>query len=548
MRNRRNPGWLLAVALIAGGAGPVWAQKKPLSAIDWLSQSVTAPAAKGLQPAPIEAPQPSPTAAVRNGSAGTLPATAGETAVVRDGALPETVAGSVLGGPSPDAVGLLPPDVTGFPRALWGIGRSGDIAAALAQVRLDGLPALQALLLTLLLAEAEAPVDSAGGGVLLVARIDKLLEIGALDQAQALLQAAGPTTSADLFRRSFDVALLTGADSSACAAMQSAPELAPTLTARVFCLARAGDWNTAALTLRTSMALGNVSAEDEALLSRFLDPVLFDGEEMPPPPKPVTPLVWRLYDSLGETLSTATLPIAFAHADLSERAGWKAQIEAAERLARVAAVTPNVLLGLYTDRTPAASGGVWDRADAFQRFDAALITADVAAVEQRLPLAYARMKDVELEVPFATLFAPQLSRLTLQGDAGRIAYELGLLSPDYERLAKTPVPNADARLTFLAGLAAGSVVDLVAPDSMARAIAPAFVPGFVGADLPEDIATLVHQKRIGEAILAAMARIETGLSGDVIKVTEGLMVLRKLGLEDVARRTALELMLLERRG
>ena len=334
-----------------------------------------------------------------------------------------------------------------------------------------------------------------------------------------------------------------GDEDRACITMQSAPELAPTLTARVFCLARAGDWNTAALTLRTSMALGNVTAEDEALLSRFLDPALFDGENMPPPPKPITPLVWRIYDALGESLSTATLPIAFAHADLSERAGWKAQIEAAERLARVGAVTPNVLLGLYTDRAPAASGGVWDRADAFQRFDAALTKGDVAMVEQRLPLAYARMKDVELEVPFATLFAPQLSRLTLTGDAARISYELGLLSPDYERLSKLPVTR-DARAVFLAGLAAGSVRDLVAPDSMARAIAPAFTD----APLPEDIVALIAQRRIGEAILAAMARIESGVSGELVKVTEGLTVLRKLGLEDVARRTALELMLLERRG
>ena len=538
MRNR-----VAATALMwVVAAGPVWAEKKPLSAIDWLSQSVMAPPAKGLQPPPVDAPA-TPKPVVRNGTAATLPAVEGETAVTKTGALPADVAVSVLGGPAPDAVGLLPPDVTGFPRALWGIGRTADIAAAIATVRLDGLPSLQSLLLTLLLAEAEAPADAAGVGRLLVARIDKLLEIGALDQAQALLQAAGPTTSADLFRRSFDVALLTGDENAACVALQSAPELAPTLTARVFCLARAGDWNTAALTLRTSMALGNVTAQDEELLSRFLDPVLFDGEDMPPPPKPISPLIWRLYDALGETISTTTLPIAFAHADLSERAGWKAQIEAAERLARVGAVAPNVLLGLYTDRAPAASGGVWDRADAFQRFDAALTAGDVATVEQRLPLAFARMKDVELEVPFATLFAPQLSKLALSGDAARIAYELALLSPGYERLAKGSTA-LDARQAFLAGLAAGSVAGLVAPDSMARAIAPAFTT----ADLPDDIATLIAQKRVGEAILAAMARIESGVSGELVKVTEGLSVLRKLGLEDVARRTALELMLLERRG
>ena len=59
---------------------------------------------------------------------------------------------------------------------------------------------------------------------------------------------------------------------------------------------------------------------------------------------------------------------------------------------------------------------------------------------------------------------------------------------------------------------------------------------------------MVQEGRTGEAVLAAMGLIEQGLGGELVKVTEGLSVLRKLGLEDVARRTAIELILLERRG
>lgn len=531
----------LAAVLALALPSAALAEKKPLSAIDWLSQSVKTPTPKGsLAPAPVK---PVSAPVVKNGTQANLPPVANEPKITSD-ALPDAVATTVLGGTSLDAVGLLPPQVTGFPHDLWGIGHSAEIAADIAEAGQGDVPALQSLLMTLLLAEAEAPADSAGSGDLLIARIDKLLTMGALDQAQALIEAAGAANSPELFRRSFDVALLTGEEDSACEVLKSAPGLAPTLTTRVFCLARAGDWNAAALTLRTAQALGNISAEDDVLLSRFLDPEQFDGEDMPPAPKPVTPLVWRIYDALGEPLPTATLPPAFAHADLSDRAGWKSQIEAAERLSRAGAIAPNVLLGLYTDRAPAASGGVWDRADAFQRFDAALSKADVAAVEQRLPLAYARMKDVEVEVPFATLFAAPLSKLHLSGDAARISYELGLLSPEYERLAQSQGAGSDARSLFLAGLAAGSVKGLVAPDSMARAIAPAFT----NPQLPADIAELIAQKRVGEAILQAMIRIESGLRGELVKVNEGLSVLRKLGLEDIARRTALQLMLLERRG
>jgi hypothetical protein len=205
-----------------------------------------------------------------------------------------------------------------------------------------GLPALQALLNTVLLAEALPPADSGQEGRLLMARVDKLLAVGALEQAQALLEATLPARTPELFRRNFDVALLTGHEDRACSALAAAPDLAPTLPTRVFCMARAGDWAAAALTLRTAQALGHITETEDQLLIRFLDAEAYEDDPAPPPPKPVSPLIWQLYDAIGEPLPTATLPLAFAHADLSERAGWKAQTEAAERLARAGAVPAKV--------------------------------------------------------------------------------------------------------------------------------------------------------------------------------------------------------------
>jgi hypothetical protein len=121
------------------------------------------------------------------------------------------------------------------------------------------------------------PADAGGRGALLLARIDELLDVGALEQAAALLDAAG-SAEPELFRRSFDVALLTGTEDRACAQMRANPQLAPTFPARIFCLARSGDWNAAALTLRTAQALGFVTEEEDALLSRFLDPELYEGD------------------------------------------------------------------------------------------------------------------------------------------------------------------------------------------------------------------------------------------------------------------------------
>ncbi|WP_289460539.1 hypothetical protein, partial [Klebsiella pneumoniae] len=78
-----------------------------------------------------------------------------------------------------------------------------------------------------------------------------------------------------------DVSLLTGDENQACTFLKSAASLSPTLTTRVFCLARQGDWTAAALTLRTAQALGKISPAEDSLLTRFLDPSQFDSDEIP---------------------------------------------------------------------------------------------------------------------------------------------------------------------------------------------------------------------------------------------------------------------------
>lgn len=497
------------------GPGLAFAEA-PMSAIDWLSSSVSTPAQK--------LPPPEP----------------GVTGV--GSAIPQNVIVSVIDGPSPDAAGVLGPKTTGLPNNLWGLGETTKIAALISQKRDDSLPSLQQALLTVMLAQSAAPADAGGRGILLQARIDKLLEMGALPEADALIAASGKMTP-EVFRRYFDIAMLTGKEDDACATLRETPDLAPTYPVRIFCLARSGDWAGSALTLRMAQALGYIDPSDDALLARFLDPDLFEGEPPLEPPSPVTPLAWRMLDAIGEGLPTAQLPLAFAHAELRETSGWKARIEAAERLGRASVLDPNVLLGIYTERLPAASGGVWDRVEAFQHFDTALMAVDPGAVASALPDAWNMMASVGLEVPFADLFAEKLMRLPLTENASALAFRIALLSPLYESAANARTP-ADTREAFLIGLARGNLQGVTPPDSLARTIAPAFVR----PTPPADLMALLADNRLGEAVLEAIDRIQRGLQGDLRGVTEGLALFRHVGLEDLARRTSLELMLLERRG
>ncbi|TCP61321.1 hypothetical protein EV663_10539 [Rhodovulum bhavnagarense] len=512
LRPSRIGACIRGIALFLAAAPGAARAEAPLSAIDWLSESVAAPGV--VTPGPALIPP------------GTL--------------APITVI--PLGRTSPDAVGILPARLTGLASNLWGPGDPSTIAGAIRAERVDTLPAIQALMLKILLAELDPPTGSGGEGQILLARLDKLLDLGALDQAQALVERAGPTDPA-LFRRWFDIALLTGQEDRACAAMRATPGIAPTFPARIFCLARGGDWNAAALTLETARALGFVSDEEDALLARFLDPDLAEGAEPLPAPTRPSPLIYRMREAIGEPLPSATLPLAFARADLRRTAGWKARIAAAERLARTGVLTPNQLLGVWTERKPAASGGLWERVAALQAFDVAMLSGKPGSVARALPRAWAEMQKARLEVPFAELYGPRLSQLALDGEAGALAFRVGLLSSDYEAVARAHAP-ANAQEAFLVGLA----LDAIGAASTDDALAAALRDGFADRPLPRAQERLIREGRQGEAVLAAIDLITDGARGDIADISRALAVLRHLGLKDSARQSALQLMLLERRG
>ena len=483
----------------------------PLSAIDWLNDPVPV-----IQPRANEPP-------------------------VAGGVTTPEVAVSPLGASTRDSVGLLSPAVTGLPASLWQASTAPIITELLRAQKLADLPAMQSLFYTLLLAEAEPPAQSGPDGAFLATRLDLLMEMGAVEPAQALVQRAGPSTKA-LFARWFDATLLTGDEDLACAELMKAQGLAPSWAARIFCTARTGDWRAAALTLNTARALGELNEQEEALLTHFLDPEEFEGEPLPLPPVRPTPLVFRLWEALGEPLPTAPLPRAFAVADLRDIAGWKARIEAAERLAQTAALPENRLLGIYSERLPAASGGIWDRVEAVQRFDTALRASDPGSVARALPNAWRAMQAARLEVPFARLYAADLAKLPLTGEAAALAFEVGLLSPDYEKIAQTNGARF-VGMTFLISVAAGTPRPAAAALPQERAI----VSGFQSRALPADMQAALSEGRIGELILMAMQAYGRAMRGETKDLVAALGAFRALGLEDTARQAALQALLLRRR-
>jgi hypothetical protein len=521
MGHRLGVSAALAAVLLIGDAAQLMAQDDgaPLSAIPWLSETLDRPdhlqAPGSAAPTVIEPDAPSTRAA--------------------PSPPPSGITVTQLDGPDRAATGLLPPSRAGLPTDIWQGSAPAVLADKLRAMPMHRYPALADAFARLVL--VEAPPPRGAGDALLLARVDALLLRGALEPARALLERAGPDT-AELFRRWFDILLLEGTEDRACATLAARPELSPNYETRVFCLARGGRWHTAALTLETATALGRVSPEMRDLLARFLDPDLFEGEPLPDLPDPVTPLRFRLLEAVGEPVPTLHLPLAFAQTDLRHIIGWKSQIEAAERLAQTGALAPNRLLGIYTARPPAASGGVWDRVAAIQALDIALVSGQPDMVAARMPDAVDTMRAAGLEAVFAQLFGARLVRLALPPQSASTAQALALIAGE-------PAParsgGLDPRLAFATALARDEPPSVAAPTALASALRA----GLDADRLPERHAPLVARKRLGEALLSALDTLAAGRTADPENAGDAMALLHHAGLGDLARQAAVQILLME---
>ena len=216
----------------------------------------------------------------------------------------------------------------------------------------------------------------------------------------------------------------------------------------------------------------------------------------------------------------------------------RAQLEAAERLAKSGALPNNQLLGLYTERLPAASGSIWDRVEAIQRLDTALKTGSAEAVSKTLPQAWVAAKSAELEVAFAGLFAADLGRVALTGAAADIAGDLLLLSAEYQAGAgQTSDP-------LLRAIATGTAIELATDDPLRQAVIMGFQPNAARSDLTN----MAQRGHLGDAILRCLSLLDAGVDGDPSALKQALGTLLALGFEDTARRAALQILLLPRFG
>jgi hypothetical protein len=197
------------------------------------------------------------------------------------------------------------------------------------------------------------------------------------------------------------------------------------------------------------------------------------------------------------------------------------------------------LIEVYSERRPAASGGIWDRVAAVRALVDALEAKDAARVTQTLPEAWAQAKRAGYDAGLAYWAALHLDGIALKGAARHVAFEMALLAWNPVRARQFVGTSVEDR--FLMALAEGAGGAEPGNDPLSRAV----LRGLAALEPNQRYKALLEDDRAGEAVLQAYAMLSDGAAGNPAGVADALALLRALGLDTLARQVAVELVLKE---
>jgi hypothetical protein len=388
-----------------------------------------------------------------------------------------------LAAPELDAIGLSGPAEGGFGRPLWQGSDPQLVSQLLADLpAVTRVPPLRRLTQRLLV--SGAPVGGREPGRLLALRIERLVAMGDLDGAQALVERL-PPLSADsvLARRAAEVDLLRGDDAGAC---RLAASLAPTSGAEfwaelaVYCRLVEDDRAGARLALDLMRDAGQTG--DGAFFA--LATAMVDQAGQPPPedlaeltPIDLALLALAKWPLPPDALGRAGPPVLAAVARKPALAGAQ-PLAILEHAFLVGAASAERVAAAYVEQTP-AEGAVdplwaashWDAGARAAAYAAVRAQADPAARGALLDAAWRAASGAERFL-VAEVFAQPFIELPVEPQLAGVAPSMARALLAAER----PVPAVDWLSLLTAEAGAGS------HDAVARLVPLFAVAGIGGSD------------------------------------------------------------------
>ncbi len=249
-----------------------------------------------------------------------------------------------------NGIGLISIERTKFPDDLWTNSSEKVLSEKLRNMPRLSLASTNRIFKRLLLVDASPPINSIGitnmGYSFLLSRIDQLINLGALDEAEELLNFI-KEPSIEFMKRKIEVATLNGRLSKTCDLAKKYPNFIGMLQFKIICLVRENDWQAAALAFTVGSSLKQFNQKEKQLLLNFLDPDIESNYDKRVEISDLSPTNFYLMHGKKELIPPDVIPNKYAYAFSRVGMSNKVRIKSAEQLASNYAVNSNILFNLY---------------------------------------------------------------------------------------------------------------------------------------------------------------------------------------------------------
>ncbi len=458
----------------------------------------------------------------------------------------EKIEETFLGKINFNGIGLIAIERTKLPDDLWINSSEKALSEKLHNMSSLSLASTNKIFKRLLLIDAKPPLNSIGiknmGYSFLLSRIDQLINMGALDEAEEILNFI-KEPSIEFMKRKIEVASLNGRLSKTCDLANKYPNFEGMLQFKIICLVRKNDWQAAALAFTVGSSLKQFNQKEEQLLLNYLDPDIETNYNNKIEIDDLSPTNFYLMHGKKEFNPPDVIPNKYAYAFSRSDMSPKVRIKSVEQLASNYVVNANTLFDLYRSSPYDGKEKTLETKRTVIELDKSFMNDNEQQKLSALRKATRVFEKKNLLVQMSTEYKDELKKLYLSDDERLVNLAIALLSltdsmgSDFFKSGST-TPGINCLIDINKKIFKNYKTD----NDLCRLVKKLNIE-IIKKSFPRN-RDYDDQMEKGLILLESLNLLGDGLATEAQELRLGLSMLTKIGLIDIVNEISIELIAL----
>ena len=449
-----------------------------------------------------------------------------------------------------NSVGIIPPKITGIDPKIWQEMNELTLFLELQSLPTLNFDATQTFLKRVLISETIPPIPNLksklSGKLYLIAKLDKLIEIGALEEAETIINQVS-TLDSKLFERLATISFLTGRIDTMCNQLSLYPGLNDDLTIKIICLSNLDDWNAAALILSSAVSLNLLDSHRELLLINYLDPSLLPQNNPLENQTDFDEIDFYLGNIAKNPQPEFFDDVKYRYAIFNNGSDLESKILAAEALSRKRSINVSTLFDTYRNNNINGSGGFWSRMLAVKALDHALKRNNQQTVSIALDRAIDEMFKRNLLFTLASEYSSKLATFNVLEDHKNLNDSFAIIFALNNEIPRTwsTYQSKDEYIAMAMNLLKNNTVNAGEVEDAIRLVNPSFNE-FEHTNLSSKSNKIElsdskkSKKTKGASILQALQKTSKGVKTQTNDLYQSLLSLINIGQVQLAKSILVE--------